>query len=89
MPDQVPIEVARERNRELRNLAAKKNLAFRSSFVGRTIEAITLAKCGPEVSEALSDNYLKVNLAGRHQANEILEISITGVNSVGLLGSVV
>ena len=35
MPDQVPVHVARERNRVLRELAAEKNRAFRESFVGR------------------------------------------------------
>ena len=35
MPDQVPVHVARERNRVLRELAAEKNRAFRQSFVGR------------------------------------------------------
>ena len=86
MPDQVPIEVARERNRELRNLAAKKNLAFRSSFMGRTLEAITLAKSGPEVSEALSDNYLKVEIKGRHEANQWMKVRVGAVTEHGISG---
>ena len=43
MPDQVPVHVARERNRVLRELAAEKNLEFRRNFVGKTLEVITLA----------------------------------------------
>ena len=86
MPDQVPVEVARERNRELRNLAAKKNLAFRSSFVGRTLEAITLAKCGPEVSEALSDNYLKVEIKGQHEENQWMKVRVGAVTEHGISG---
>jgi len=45
MRDQVPVQVARERNRILRELAAKKHHAFLQSFVGETIEAITLRSC--------------------------------------------
>ncbi len=41
-PNQVPIHVARERNRTLRELAAEKKLAFMRSFIGKPLEAITL-----------------------------------------------
>ena len=42
MPDQVPVPVAHERNRVLRELTARKKNAFMESFVGRDLEAITL-----------------------------------------------
>jgi threonylcarbamoyladenosine tRNA methylthiotransferase MtaB len=42
MAAQVPVPVAHERNRMLRELAAEKKLAFMRSFVGKTIEVITL-----------------------------------------------
>jgi threonylcarbamoyladenosine tRNA methylthiotransferase MtaB len=42
MPDQVPVHVARERNRILRELAAGKKLAFMRGFIGKSVEAITL-----------------------------------------------
>lgn len=77
MPDQVPVQVARERNRILRELAAEKNLAFRQSFVGQTLDVITLQAGGDGWTEALSDNFLKVRVAGRHEANEILRVDIT------------
>ncbi len=35
MPEQVPVHIARERNRVLRELAAQKKRAFMQSFVGR------------------------------------------------------
>jgi threonylcarbamoyladenosine tRNA methylthiotransferase MtaB len=76
MPDQVPVQVARERNRILRELAAEKNRAFRQSFVGRSLEVITLQNCGGGWTEALSDNYLRVRLAGHHEANKILKVDI-------------
>jgi threonylcarbamoyladenosine tRNA methylthiotransferase MtaB len=46
MPNQVPVHVARERNRVLRDLADEKKRAFMRSFVGKTLEAITLRTCG-------------------------------------------
>jgi threonylcarbamoyladenosine tRNA methylthiotransferase MtaB len=76
MPNQVPVHIARERNRVLRELVAKKNLAFRQRFIGRTLEAITLQASGDGWTEALSDNYLKIRLAGRHEANKILKVEI-------------
>jgi threonylcarbamoyladenosine tRNA methylthiotransferase MtaB len=85
MPEQVPVEVARERNRVLRELAAEKNLEFRRKFVGRTLEVITLQQSDGEWTEALSDNYLKVRLAGRHEANQILTVEITGVTNEELV----
>src|SRR6184192_2482785 len=42
MPNQVPVRVARERNRILRELAAEKKQAFMRSFVGKQLTAITL-----------------------------------------------
>src|SRR6266571_519562 len=42
MPNQVPLHVARERNRILRHLADEKHGIFMRSFIGKTIEAITL-----------------------------------------------
>src|SRR5437588_2310636 len=41
MPDHVPVHIAKERNRVLRELAARKNREFRESFVGRELQAIT------------------------------------------------
>jgi threonylcarbamoyladenosine tRNA methylthiotransferase MtaB len=44
MRNQVPVHVARERNRVLRELAAEKKQGFMRSFVGRSLEAITLGR---------------------------------------------
>src|SRR5271165_6967596 len=65
MPDQVPVHIARERNRVLRELAAQKKRAFMGSFVGRELEAITLTHFDGEFTEALTDNYLKLRIRGR------------------------
>src|SRR5205085_197090 len=50
---QVPVQVARERNRVLRELAAEKKLAFMRSFVGRPVSAITLNIFDGNCTEAL------------------------------------
>lgn len=86
MPDQVPVHIARERNRILRELAAEKNLAFRRKFVGKTLEVITLQTCGNESTEALSDNYLKVHVAGCHAANQVMTVGVFAVSVDGVLG---
>jgi threonylcarbamoyladenosine tRNA methylthiotransferase MtaB len=85
MSDQVPVHVARERNRMLRELAAEKNLVFRQSFVGRTLEVITLQAGGDGWTEALSDNFLKVRLAGRHEANQWMKAYIGKTGDEDLL----
>lgn len=87
MADQVPIPIARERNRILRELAAAKKQRFMRSLVGRKLEAITLTRAAGEYTEALSDNYLKLLIAGQHNANQILPVKIVGVQSDALVGS--
>jgi threonylcarbamoyladenosine tRNA methylthiotransferase MtaB len=88
MPDQVPVHVARERNRVLRELAAEKNLEFRTKFIGQMLDVITLQSSNGESTEALSDNYVKVRVAGSHQANEWMLATITQVGMDDLAGHV-
>jgi hypothetical protein len=114
MPNQVPVHVARERNKILRDLAAEKKQTFMQSFVGKTLEAITLgsfiAPSLPETTpalssraepadslanrsgavegpafpanftEALTDNYQKLHLKGRHAPNQWLTAHIKGIH---------
>jgi threonylcarbamoyladenosine tRNA methylthiotransferase MtaB len=86
MPDQVPVNVARERNRILRELAAEKNLAFRKNFIGRSLNAISLHNAVDGWTEALSDNYLQVRIAGQHAANQMLTVAVTGCSDESLVG---
>lgn len=76
--DQVPMEVRKERNRILRELGARKNLEFRTSMVGRTMSVVTLAE------GALSDNFLKVELASPRPANQMVDAKIGGLSANGL-----
>jgi len=73
---QVPVQIARERNRILRDLGAEKKLEFMRSFAGNTVEAITLDAFDGESTEALTDNYLKVRLTGQHEANRWLKVQV-------------
>ncbi len=90
MTNQVPVHTARERNRILRELAAEKKLEFMRGFVGKTLDAITLNVMGNdadgEFTEALTDNYLKLRVRGRHQANFWLRAQIEDVVDGALVG---
>jgi tRNA A37 methylthiotransferase MiaB len=86
MADQVPVHVARERNRVLRDLAAEKNLAFRRSFIGTTIPAITLHRSDETHTEALTDNFLKLYLEGKHEANRWMQVKVTGTGPDRVVG---
>jgi threonylcarbamoyladenosine tRNA methylthiotransferase MtaB len=87
MPDQVPVQVARERNRILRELADEKKRAFMQSFVGRELEAITLTQYDGEYTEALTDNYLKLMVCGRRESNRISRVRVQGVEADAMVGS--
>ncbi len=92
MPSQIPVNIARERNQTLREIAAKKKQAFMESFVGRTIEAIILDvkhhAANNQFTEALTDNYLRLHVTGNHAPNEWLRVQITGIHNDALLGVV-
>jgi threonylcarbamoyladenosine tRNA methylthiotransferase MtaB len=83
---QVPVAVARERNRVLRGIASRKKADFMRSLVGTVVEAITLQSGGAEFTEALTDNYLKMKIPGRHEANRWMRIQVEGVNGEMLVG---
>jgi threonylcarbamoyladenosine tRNA methylthiotransferase MtaB len=70
--------VRRERNRVLRELAAAKNLDFRRRMLGRTLSVVTLTE------GALSDNFLKVELAAPRPANQLIDVKIGSVTAAGL-----
>ena len=83
LPQPVPAQVARERNRILRQLGTEKKLAFMRSFVGSKLRAITLSSPSPEcpdnTTQALSDNYLSVRVRGRHASNHWIDIQVEGI----------
>ena len=89
MPNQVPVHLARERNRILRELAAGKKLAFMRSFIGSDVQAITLERSSRQdgYTNALSDNYLQLRLRGVHAPNRWVEASMESVNDGILVGT--
>ncbi|MFZ3278986.1 MAG: tRNA (N(6)-L-threonylcarbamoyladenosine(37)-C(2))-methylthiotransferase MtaB [Candidatus Sulfotelmatobacter sp.] len=91
LPNQVPVHVARERNKILRDLAAEKKLAFMRSFIGKPLEAITLNvtrnNSDGEFTEALTDNYQKLYLRGRHEPNRWVTARIEATENGALVGA--
>ena len=75
----VPIPVRKERNRMLRELAACKNMEFRRTMIGRTLSCVVLHN-----GEALTDNYLKVELARGRPFGDMVDLWIGGVTQAGL-----
>jgi threonylcarbamoyladenosine tRNA methylthiotransferase MtaB len=92
MPDQVPVHRARERNRILRELAAAKKREFQEQFVGKTLQAITLTHRDHQIpggrTEALTDNYQKLWLAGELEANRMITARIRSIEGEALVGNI-
>ncbi len=88
MANQVPVHTARERNRVLRELAAAKKRAFQEQFVGKQLEAITLTNVHDGRTEALTDNYQKLWIEGRHEANQSVVATITGIEGDAVVGRI-
>jgi threonylcarbamoyladenosine tRNA methylthiotransferase MtaB len=82
-PDQIPIEIRKRRTHVLRDLAARKNLEFRRSRIGRTLSVVTIE----DGRIALSDNYLKIALARPREANRIEDVLVGGLTNDGLCES--
>ena len=85
----VPQAVVEERMAALRALAAEKTIAHRRRFIGRELPAITLRTPATLARQnrtaALTDNFLSVQLYGRHPANQLTGIRITALDSDGQL----
>ncbi len=82
---QVAIGVARERNRVLREIASQKKAAFMRTLVGTVVKVITLQSGGADFTEALTDNYLKMRISDRHEANRWIDVKVAGVKGETLL----
>ena len=89
MGNQVPVNIARERNRVLRELGDKNKLNFMRRFIGRELEAITLnithEDGGSHWTEALTDNYLKMRVRGKQDPNQWLRTEVRAVEDGTLL----
>lgn len=79
-PGRVPAAVARERNRVLREIASAKKMLFLRSLVGKEVEAITLHAGGADFTEGLTENYLKIRIPDRVQANRWMRLRVEGID---------
>ncbi len=89
MPDQVPVHVARERNRVLRELAAEKNLddsgGPSSGRQSRRLRCIVQARATPKRSQT---TFLKLHLEGKHEANHwVRRTTWRTLSADGLVGT--
>ncbi len=85
MAGAVPVQVRKERNKVLRDLAAGKNAAFRERLVGHELSAVTIEPLGI----ALTDNYLKAALDLPYPANRLVRVRVRGLNDQGVSGAIV
>ncbi len=76
---QVPVPIRKERTRLLRELGARKNGEFRQRMLGRSLSAVTL-----DNGTALTENYLKLELAASRPANRIVDIEVGALTKDGL-----
>jgi threonylcarbamoyladenosine tRNA methylthiotransferase MtaB len=89
MQNQVPVHIARERNKILRDLATEKKHAFMQSFIGKNLDAITLnvvhTDANGERTEALTDNFQKLYLKGLHEPNRWITAQVEALQDAAFL----
>jgi threonylcarbamoyladenosine tRNA methylthiotransferase MtaB len=85
----VPTDIVQDRMNTLRTLAREKSDVHRTQMIGRDLPAITLHTPAPLAArggtEALTDNFLPVELEGSYLANQLLRIAVTGLTPEGAL----
>jgi hypothetical protein len=54
--------------------------------VGKTLPAITLKSVAASYTEALSDNFLTVRVAGKHPANQLIQVLVGALENGLLVG---
>jgi len=73
-----------QRMESLRALADQKNQAFRQSFVGRELSVVTLRGDSQASTPALSDNFIKVEVATICPPNCTMRVQTTRLTEAGL-----
>ncbi|MES1261641.1 MAG: MiaB/RimO family radical SAM methylthiotransferase, partial [Acidobacteriota bacterium] len=84
MQGAVPMAVRKERNKVLRDLAARKNLAFRESLLGREVTAVTIEPVGL----ALTENYIKAQLDLPYIPNRLVRLRPRALTEQGVRATV-
>jgi len=85
MTGSVPMAIRKERNKVLRDLAARKNVGFRESLLGREVTAVTIEPLGL----ALTDNFIKATLDLPYTPNRLVRLRPRGLTEQGVRAAVV
>jgi threonylcarbamoyladenosine tRNA methylthiotransferase MtaB len=80
----VAAKAVHQRMEALRALADQKNKAFRQSLVGRELSVVTLRRNGQIYTPALSDNFIKVEVATIYPPNRTMRVQATRMTETGL-----
>ena len=93
--DPVPASTVKERMAALNDLIQQKNLAFRSSLIGKQLSAVTLVspkeKSANDIAartSAMTDNFISVDIAGKLPPNLLVSVQITGLTPHGLFATI-
>jgi threonylcarbamoyladenosine tRNA methylthiotransferase MtaB len=87
---QLPGHVIKKRARELRSLADSKSTAFRRDQIGRTLRVLTLRRDpadAPDLTPALSENYLQVRLPVSFPPNLFFDATVTHLDDKHLFAA--
>ena len=91
-PSQVPEQVKKDRNAELRRLGREKNLHFAKRFLQRTLPVVVESKFDAASStySGLSDNYLRLAVSGTKEEHvgKLCNVRITDAVDGGISGIV-
>jgi threonylcarbamoyladenosine tRNA methylthiotransferase MtaB len=93
LPDQVDIKVARERSRLLRQAAARSEIAYRRSFLGKSLQVLweraeAVGPAGWRMA-GMADNSLRVSaFAPADLWNQLSLVRLTGLDTNGLRGEI-
>ena len=87
-----PTRAVQERMATLRTLIAEKSRVFRTSFIGRSLSAVTIGDDADNpgtnpTTQAVTDNFLKLTLDQSLPANRLVTARITALWDDGLRGT--
>jgi threonylcarbamoyladenosine tRNA methylthiotransferase MtaB len=86
----VPAAPVAERMAALRALIGRKNLDFRTRFVGREVSVVTLTmakrESGRPCVNGMTGNFIPIEISGEIEANRMLAVEVTGLTAHGLSG---
>src|SRR5467141_1829783 len=80
LSNEVPPAIIKRRARELRALGESQSASFRQSQFGRTLRVLTVRPAEgkhPSATPAISSNYLRLNVSGRHLPNAWLDVQMS------------